>query len=970
MLNKTALKCAFSNDLISTPMGFPVVAIGASAGGLEAFEAFFKAMPADSGMAFVLVAHLDPTHTSLLPELVQKCTQMKVFQIRDGVRAQQNCVYVIPPNKNLTLLNGAFQLLDFPTPKGLNLPIDIFFRALATDQGPRAVCIILSGTGSDGSQGLRAIKDKMGMVMVQSEASAKYDGMPRSAISTGMVDVVLSPEEMPSWLMKYIRLSVPGATRPMGSVEASISDALQKIYALLRMQTNHDFSLYKKNTICRRIERRMHIHQMDDVAEYVNALQNSPSEVNILFKELLIGVTNFFRDAKGFEALRDTWLPELLDGKPEGYTVRVWVAGCSSGEEAYSLAIVLQECMQRLQRHFQVQIFGTDLDEAAVVRARAGIYPESIQADVSAERLKNFFIKEADGRYRIKTTIREMLVFAAQNVIKDPPFTKLDIISCRNLLIYLGPELQQKLFPMFHYGLRPDGILFLGSSESVGKAAGLFAVLDKKHKIFKRTAEGAGVPLVLSMPVRSAIVAAPVVSFSEGIQKMEEISAIQLVETILRQSNTPPCAIIDDACNVIYIHGRTGRYLEPAEGRMSANILEMVRPSLKAVLAAAIHKVAQHKQEVTHRGLCLGGDEQNRSLTLIVRPILEQSVMLGLMMVVFQEVVEVVKKGQTVPEITPPEKRRTAEELEQDLRRTKENLQATIAEMETTNEELKTANEELQSANEELQSTNEEMETSKEELQSLNEEASTVNAELQSRIDDLSKTNDDIKNLLDSTEIATVFLDEALCVRRFTPRATEIIPLTGTDEGRPISHFLTRLVHVDLAEYGERVLKDLAVQEVEVQSKDGRTYIMKVRPYRTANNAIAGVVITFEHITDRKQVEKRLHESEEVYRTILQTALDGFVVLNEQGALVDTNPAYCQMSGYAREELLKMSISELEETGEGESVERLLTNERDRFKTRHRRKGGTFIDIEVSSTFSGCSNRAVIIFVRELKKGG
>ena len=594
-------------------------------------------MPSDSGMAFVLVVHLDPTHVSLLPELVHKQTAMQVTQACDGVRAQRNCVYVIPPNKNLTILNGTFQLLDFPKPKGLNLPINLFFRALAKDQGPHAIGIILSGTGTDGTLGLKAIKAELGMVMVQSEESAKYDGMPHSAIATGLADYVMAPKLMPEQLVEYAehvaRTVLAVAPAPPGKA----SNALQKIYTLLRAQTNHDFSLYKKNTICRRIERRMNVHQIDDIADYVNYLQSSEREIDILFKELLIGVTNFFRDPEAVSALRDNFLPHLLEGKPEGYTIRVWVVGCSSGEEAYSLAIILQECMERMHRYFNVQIFGTDIDEAAVAQARAAVYPESIQADVSPERLKRYFIKEDTGHYRIKTVIREMLVFAVQNVIKDPPFTKLDLLSCRNVLIYLGPELQKRLLPTFHYSLRPEGLLFLGSSESIGQTAHLFTVLDKKQKIFSRKESIAGSHPILNLPIQASQLDAELPVVPESIRKVEELSALQLVESILHQSTMPPCVIIDDACNIVYIHGRIGQFVEPAEGRMSANILEMVRPALKAALTAAIHKVAQYKQEVIQRGLHAGRDKNGESLDLVVKPILEQTAMRGLMMVIFRK---------------------------------------------------------------------------------------------------------------------------------------------------------------------------------------------------------------------------------------------------------------------------------------------------------------------------------------------
>jgi two-component system CheB/CheR fusion protein len=835
----------------------PIVGIGASAGGLEAFEAFFTAMPPDSDIAFVLVSHLDPTHVSIMPELIRKRTKMQVKQIEDGMRVQPNTVYVVPPNRDLSILNGVLQLMEQSKPRGANLPIDVFLQALARDQGANATAIIFSGTGSDGTQGVKAIKGEAGMVMVQDEGSAKYDGMPRSAIATGLADYILPPAAMPGQLLKYLRHTVHAATATILADGGKMPDTLQKMYILLRNRTGHDFSLYKKNTILRRIERRMHVHQIDTVKDYVLYLQKSAVELDILFKELLIGVTSFFRDTQAYEKLREN-LRELLGEKPEGYTLRVWVPGCSSGEEAYSIAILLQEVMEELGRHLNVQIFGTDIDADAVNAARAGIFPVSIAAAVSEARLKRWFSHD-DNHYRVKKSIREMLVFAVQSIIKDPPFTKLDLLCCRNLLIYLGPELQKQLIPIFHYSLKPDGLLFLGSSESIGQAHELFSVLDKKGKIYRRKPSSVvGRPL-LSFPAIPAIAENAGPAQPETIRKAEELSAFQMVETILRQIDAPPCVIIDEANNIVYLNGRTGRYLEPVVGKVSVNILEMARPGLKMDLAAAIRGAATNKQECLRKDVAIEQNGGHLTIDLTVKPVMEYSTLRGLMMVIFKETTPPAKRESPKKQGKGRRKDTAVETLEQELRYTRENLQTTIEELETSNEELKSTNEELQSTNEELQSTNEELETSKEELQSLNEEAATVNAELQSRLDELSTTNDDIKNLLDSTHIATIFLDLDLCVRRFTPKAVEIIPLAVIDSGRPISHFATALIDTDLAADAHDVLQDLGVKEKEVRSKDGACYRMRVRPYRTVNNVIDGVVITFEDITALKQTEAALN---------------------------------------------------------------------------------------------------------------
>jgi two-component system, chemotaxis family, CheB/CheR fusion protein len=888
----------------STGPRFPIVGMGASAGGLEAFETFFKAMPSDSGMAFVLVAHLDPTHISLLPELVQKHTQMKVFQVEDGVMVEPNAVYVIPPNKNLNLFNGRLQLMDLPHPRGANLPIDSFLRSLAQDQGSNAICIILSGTGTDGTLGLKAIKGELGMVMVQDEETARYDGMPRSAIATSLVDYILPPNKMPDELIRYVQHAGNRGTNDRLIIGGgAASGALQKVYALLRTRTHHDFSLYKENTICRRIERRMHVHQLDDISTYVRYLQESDREVDILFKELLIGVTSFFRDPPAFGKLKEILLKQLAD-KPNEYNFRVWVPGCSTGEEAYSVALLLQECMEELKAYFNIQIFGTDIDEEAINFARTGLYPASIAADVGGgKRLGRFFFKEEEG-YQIKKMIREMLVFAPQNVIKDPPFTKLDLLCCRNLLIYLSAELQQKLLPIFHYSLKPNGVLFLGSSETIGPATDLFVTQDKKWKIFGHKPSTVTAYRTLDFPTVSAEREALEAGVSGTVQQAEELSALQLVETILQQSDAPPCIIVDVAYNVLYIHGHTGRYLEPAIGRTSVNILEMARPGLKAELTAALREVAIHKEEVVRKGLEVEQNGGHLSVDLSIRPILEQTPMRGLLMIVFEEAAASAKEAKKTSRPARKRGRKNVEEIERELQHMKEDLQTTIEELETSNEELKSTNEELQSTNEELQSTNEELETSKEELQSLNEESVTVNAELQNRVEELSHINDDIKNLLDSTQIATLFLDTELRVRRFTPKMTEIIPLTGADLDRPVTHFAANLQDVDLAGSGEAVLENLVPVEREVSSRDGNCFRMRVFPYRTTGNVIDGVVITLVDITELKQVEGALRASEERGHSILKVAGDGIYEIGISGKIVFANEIFAKMFGFTAEELI------------------------------------------------------------------
>ena len=891
------------------PGAFPIVGIGASAGGLDAFQEFFKAMPADSGMAFVLVAHLDPTHVSMLPELLQKRTKMPVRQITDGMRVCPNSIYVIPPNKALSILNGTLQLMEPAQPRGANLPIDSFFRSLAQDQGANAGCIVLSGTGTDGTFGVKAVKGALGMVMVQDEESAKYDGMPRSAIATGLADYVLPPEKMPGQLVKYMMHANRAAAPRIAPVQGDVPSALQKILVILRARTDHDFSRYKKNTIYRRIERRMSVHQIDGINDYVRYLRESDREAEILFKELLIGVTSFFRDPEAFEILKTKALNELLADKAPDSTVRVWVPGCSSGEEAYSIAILLHECREKLTHHFNTQIFGTDIDADAIQVARAGVYPESILADLGADRLKRHFIKQDDGRYRVKKVIREMLVFAPQNIIKDPPFTKLDLLSCRNLLIYLGPELQKQLLPNFHYSLVPGGILMLGSSETIGHDTDLFSAISAKWKVFRSKPTTPITRAKMDFPTNLAAYDADRPEDQGVVRDAEKVSVLQLVESILEQSDAPPCVVINDAGNIVYIHGRTGKFLEPAEGKASMNILQMCRPGLRTALADAIARVAAHKQDVVARDVCVQYNGSKVFIDLSVKPILEQSALRGLMMVVFQEISPPTRgaKRSTRRKIAK-KTTKTADALAEELQHTREDLQTTIEELETSNEELKSTNEELQSTNEELQSTNEELETSKEELQSLNEESATVNAELQSRLEELAQNNDDMKNLLDSTSIATVFLDMELCVRRFTPSMTGIIPLAETDIGRPIRHFAANLIDLNLPEIADKVLKDLQAREMDVASKDGRWFTARVRPYRTVTNVIDGVVMTFDDITERKQ---QSDEKSKLLATVILDSNDALMVQDRDGRILAWNKGAERMYGYSEAEALDMNIDNL-----------------------------------------------------------
>ena len=872
---------------------FHIVGIGASAGGLEAFEQFFSNMPQDTGMAFVLVPHLDPTHVSILSDLIQKHTEMQVAQVDDGMKVLPNHVYIIPPNKDLAILHGVLQLIDTNIDGGLRMPIDYFFRSLAEDQGEWAVGVVLSGMGTDGTLGLKAIKGELGMVMVQDPESSRYSSMPKSAIDNGLADYVLSPDLMAMHLIEYTQ-RVKKQPRPkIVSEGGPTPDALQKIFILIRSVTGHDFSQYKQNTILRRIARRMTVHRIENLAQYMRYLQQNKHEVHILFKELLIGVTSFFRDPDAFDALKKQALLPLIRKNPDNCVFRVWVPGCSSGEEAYSIAILVRECMDELDKHIDVQIFASDIDGDAVEAARQGSYPLSISTDMSRERLEAFFYRE-DSVYRIGKDIREMVVFAPQNMIKDPPFTKLDLISCRNLLIYLDVPLQKKLLPLFHYALKPDGILFLGSSESIGSYVDIFATLDKRWKIFRRR-ETAAPPSLLAFPGEPRAQ-----EYQRAhAKKNETVGLARLAEHILLNDYAPPSVLINNKGEILYVHGRTGKYLEPAPGEARMNILDMVRKGLEAEIPSGIRRASSQKKDVTYNNVVVKTNGGFQNIDLTIRYISEPDSMRGLMLVVFQDTPDPEQTGN-VEKVEPTDiSSRRVRQLEKELKFSKEDLQTTIEELETSNEELKSTNEELQSTNEELQSANEELETSKEEQQSLNEELATVNAELQGKIDELSNTYSDVKNLLDAVNVPTIFVDSDLNIKRFTTQAKKLVNLIASDVGRPIEHIVPNLRYDNMAEDARAVLRTLAAREVEVQAKDGQWYLMRLIPFRTTENIISGVVITFLDINQQKKaleeldaLKEEVQEAREYAENIVETVREPLLVLDKELRVVSANHSF------------------------------------------------------------------------------
>jgi two-component system CheB/CheR fusion protein len=845
---------------------FPIVGIGASAGGLEALEQFLARVPPGSGMAFVIVQHLDPTRKGIMPELLQRATGMKVIQVKNRTPVREDCVYVIPPNKDMSILHGVLHLLAPASPRGLRLPIDIFLRSLALDQQERSVGVILSGMGSDGTLGLRAIKEKAGVALVQEPATAKFDSMPRSAIDAGLADIVAPAGELPGKIFAYLQRK-PLIVRTELVLEDKTQSALEKVMVLLRDHTGNDFSLYKRNTLYRRIERRMGIHQITKMARYVRYLQENSQELDLLFKELLIGVTNFFRDPAVWEELRTKVIPALLASRSPGHALRAWVPGCSTGEEAYTLAMVFREAVEALKpkASFFLQIFATDLDRDAIDKARHGVFPPNITTDVSAERLKRFFTKEDHG-YRVRREIREMVIFAPQNIIMDPPFTKLDLLSCRNLLIYLTTEVQKKLMPLFHYSLTPGGLLLLGSAETVGSSTDLFASVSAKARIFKRT-ETVQRPVQVEFPA-SFKVGKPF--GPESAQPAKPSASLQsLADQLILRSYAPPTVLTNDKGDIFYISGRTGKYLEPAAGKANWNLFAMAREGLRYELAAAFPKALKQKESVLLHALKVGTDGGTQCVDVSVQRLDEPGPLHGLVIIVFTDVAMAVT---THTSKTPAQNARlTASERE--LQRVRAEARITHEEMQTSQEEIRSANEELQSTNEELQSTNEELTTSKEEMQSLNEELQTVNAELQAKLQELSSSSNDMKNLLDSTDIAMLFLDRHLNVRRFTHQATKIIKLIPSDVGRPITDLVSNLDDPALSADAREVLRSLVPKEKPVSTPDGRWFSVRIMPYRTLDDRIDGVVITFADITVAKTLEAELREKQAALeqRVVTQT---------------------------------------------------------------------------------------------------
>jgi len=837
--------------------GTRVVGLGASAGGLEPLEQFLGAVTAPSGLAYVVVQHMDPNHKALLGELLQRVTTMPVHEVKEGQRVEPDTVYVIPPNTELTLQRGLLHLAPPSHPRGHRLPIDLLFSSLARELGHRAIGVVLSGMGSDATQGLQAIKTQGGLTLAQQPESAQFDGMPRSAIATGCVDIVALPAEMPARIRGVVGVPAPGEAD--GSEPAPHSAAaLDTILTLLHERTRHDLAPYKSNTLVRRIGRRMAVHGLQTMEAYAAFLRENPQELDLLFKEMLIGVTAFFRDAPVWQELGDTVIPALLARHSAALgPLRAWVVGCSTGEEAYSLAIAFAEAFEALPATAprELQVFATDLNADAIAAARSGRYPATIARDLSPQRLARFFSERPDG-YQIDKRIRDMVLFAQHDVTIDPPFTRLDVLSCRNLMIYFGAELQRRLVPLFHYSLRPGGALLLGGSETVGRAQSLFTPVSPKSRLYARSDNAGSAGTVIFPTHRRPASRSATQETALPHPNPPPTNLQSVADQLLLQAFSPPAVLVNEGGDIVYISGRTGRYLEPAAGKANWNIHVMARPALRAQLAVALRTALQDKSVIELRGLRLD-DEGIAYVDVTVQALVQPRSLGGMAMIVFRD----------VPPVPGGRGRRTkaaglaAPAVTDELARAREEIQALRQEMRASQEELQAANEELQSTNEELQSANEELTTSKEEAQSMNEELQTINGELQSKLDDLALAQSDMQNLLNSTDIATLFLDKDLNVRRYTEQIARVVHLREADIGRPLSELASTLIYPELHTDVKETLRTLAFSEKQIATTDGHWYTVRIMPYRTLANVIQGVVITFVDITVAKELESRLRKA-------------------------------------------------------------------------------------------------------------
>jgi two-component system, chemotaxis family, CheB/CheR fusion protein len=916
---------------------FSVVGICASAGGLAAFKTFFAAMPADSGMAFVLIPHLDPTHASLMVELVSRQTAMKVCEAAEGAEVEPNCVYVIPPNKYLSLILGHLHLTKSSEQQRHQTAIDPFLFSLAEDQREKAIGIVLSGTGSNGTPGLKEIKLAGGLTVAQDPETAEYDQMPRSAIDAGIVDYVLPTDKMPEALINSIRR--PRPTQPLAVQAEGAAGQINRILDLLNARTKYDFHCYRKNMLLRRVQRRMALCHLNEISAYLPFLLEHPDEVTALSRDLLIGVTCFFREPEAFQVLKQKVIPELVERQTGEIPVRAWVPACASGEEAYSIAILLLEQFTAGEKPVRLQVFATDIDEESLETARHGIYTARTVSELSPDRLRQFFIKLDEDHYQVNKLLRGSIVVTRQNVISDPVFSKVDLICCRNLLIYLEPELQNKLMSLFHFALNERGHLVLGRSESIGRRTDVFAPLSAKWRVYRRIDSARRAAMQASIVAiddrrkrapRGELIRRPPMGFPELMQKVLAKHALAAV-------------LIDRKFEILSLFGPTSNYLQLPTGEPTKDLLAMAPQELRTKIRAACHKVLTTNDALSATDARIVRNGSSVRCTIRVSLLHEPDAAEGLLLVIFQDSPEqVLSAGPHHP--GTEEESAVIQQLEYEVKITREDLQSTI-------EELRTSNEDVMSINEELQSANEELESSKEELQSFNEELSTVNSQLQDKVEELESANNDIRNLFNSTEIATVFLDQDLRIRRFTPAIAQLLNLTEGDVGRPMRDFSLRFIDKSLMQDAGRVLDTLAPVETEVRTEEGHWYLRRILPYRTGDGIIHGVAITFVNITERVATEAQAR----LFTTVLRDSNDAVMVQNLDGQITAWNRGAEKMYGYTATEALQLRSVDLvppdEQAAHEESFKRIADGEElQSFETRRLTKHGSLLDVWLTVT--------------------
>jgi len=913
---------------------FPVVGLGASAGGLVALKAFLEHMPKKTGLAFVVILHLSPKHESVADKVLQGSTRMPVIQVTEPTPLEPDHVYVISPNQDLTMSDGHLRVTEAARLRGHHVAIDLFFRTLADTHQDKAVGIVLSGTGADGAVGIARIKEQGGVTFVQSPDDAEYDDMPRSAIAAAQIDFVLPVAEIPDKLIEWwnnaraIQLpeppdaNAPILRTPPDESEAS-EHALREILEILAVRSGHDFRYYKRATVLRRIERRMQVNVQQNLPAYRDFLKERPEEARALLDDMLIGVTNFFRDRESFDALEREVMPEIMHGGRRDEPVRVWVPGCATGEEAYSIAMLLADQAHTLATPPAFQVFASDIDEGAIAFGRAGVYPESIVTDVPPTRLRQFFGKE-QRRYRINKAIRDRVLFAMHNVLRDPPFSRIDLISCRNLLIYLDREVQQRLLDMFHFALRPGGYLFLGSSESTDGAAAHYEVVDKHHRIYRARPQArtmrqgrAVLPLIAAgstLPTQSAHADQHRgFSFADVHQRVLEYYA-------------PPSVIVDREGSIVHLSEHAGRYLRLPGGEPTRNLVAATDPALRAELRSTLFQAVHGNKSVEARVKIEEVGKPPRFVNVIARPFRDPEAGADFVLVLFDEVEDALGANLEPAPAGDVQKSAVLQNMEEELQRTRERLQSTVEQYEASNEELKASNGELQAINEELRSASEELETSKEELQSVNEELTTVSYELKTKVEETAKVNDDLQNFIASTDIATIFVDQGLRIKRFTPRATDIFNIIPGDVGRSLLDITSRLDYPELTEDATAAFESLRVIEREVRTDDGRWYAMRVLPYRTAENRIDGAVLTFIDITGLRSAEERITSSEDQLRRAMEGSREHAIMLmDHEGKVTAWNSGAEKLFGWSAEEMT------------GQSIERVFTPE-DREAGRPRRE--------------------------------